>query len=137
MHAFVIVFTLSICLLLLHFNIPSGINSVSDTCKLSYFMIIKRFSMQFHCKTYDVYWHNRHKKGPIETTLPFLYHQKISIFAKMNCHKIWDKYCCKKKMYNLIKELIKLNHTQKTEENLYLSIICPIYIQILCIITIH
>jgi hypothetical protein len=40
-HAFVIVFTLSISLLLLHFNISSGMNSVSDTCKLSYFMIIK------------------------------------------------------------------------------------------------
>ena len=44
-HAFVNVFILSICLLLLHFNISSGMNSVSDTCKLCYFMIIKRFSM--------------------------------------------------------------------------------------------
>jgi hypothetical protein len=35
-HAFVIVFTLSTSLLLLHFNISSGMNSVSDTCKLSY-----------------------------------------------------------------------------------------------------
>jgi hypothetical protein len=40
-HAFVIMFTLSISLLLLHFNISSGMNSVSDTCKLSYSMIIK------------------------------------------------------------------------------------------------
>ena len=40
-HAFVIMFTLSISLLLLHFNTSSSMNSVSDTCKLSYFMIIK------------------------------------------------------------------------------------------------
>jgi hypothetical protein len=40
-HAFVVVFTLSICLLLLHFNISSNMNSVIGTCKLSYFMIIK------------------------------------------------------------------------------------------------
>ena len=42
LQAFVIVFILSgACLLLLHFNISSGINSVSDTCKLGYFIIIK------------------------------------------------------------------------------------------------
>ena len=41
-HAIVIVLTLSISLLLLHFNISSsGMNSVIDTCKLGYFMSIK------------------------------------------------------------------------------------------------
>jgi hypothetical protein len=46
-HAFVIVFTLIISLLLLHFNISSGMNSVSDTCKLriNLFYDYQAFSM--------------------------------------------------------------------------------------------
>ena len=39
-HAFAIVFNLSICLLLLHFYISSGMNSMSNTCNLNYFTII-------------------------------------------------------------------------------------------------
>lgn len=43
----VAVLNLNVCLLLLCFHISSDMNSMSDTCKLSYFVIVKLLECNF------------------------------------------------------------------------------------------
>jgi hypothetical protein len=83
-HAFVIVFTLTISLLLLHFNNTSGMNSVSDACKLSYFMIIKLLVCN---STADI---SNHNSGTISTVLKLSNLQALK--ARLNCKWLTSIY---------------------------------------------
>ena len=94
-HAFAIEFILSISLLLLHFNISSAMNSVSDTCKLSYFMIIELLVCNSTAISV-IYRSRRALLGPIKLLLKYLFFVKIS-------SKI-----CKKKIFVLLQKKISI-----------------------------